>query len=401
MRGGAVIAASLMFGACLHPGFGAETSLVCTASGRVIKGRVLGSTATGLRIETSRGPLEIPWYTLSPATRYRYDERFRNAFRQILRGQPIGARAGQPSARSKSAGKKKPGGRSRGSETAPVPAGEAVEADTASGMLMKYLTYREVPLVSVADIPAELPAGGVTRCWALQFGPESSNVLYLVMVEDASGGWPRALVAYAPGVPELDPPKNLHGMRKTTERGREMNYPAVKLEAFFGKLRAQYSIRLQARLGAEVQWICRVDTALRTGNLLSRFRLERECKPVTATGRCPVDILLDRPLMVLRTSTGRNRVVATGDVRMGRFRLVPGRGMADAVELSVKNTASGEVLQQQEAELQERDISERYLFRSELPKPPAGQVWLVEARLDLGPILGDVYATARIRGKAR
>lgn len=389
------VAALLLFGFWLSASHAAEAPPVRLVTGRVVEGEVLEVTPSGLLVQTARGKVELPWYTLSPGTRYRYDEVYREAFDKILRGLELperrGTRRRSPTIRSQEAA-----GRSGGGPGTNAPAAEA----SRSGVILKYVAYKESEPLSGKDLPVEIPATGRLFAHGWQYGPNKDDVLYVLPLYDKEGS-PEKLFVYTPAAPEFKNPGPIRGIRKKTNYGREVSYPPIQLQADFGPLHAQYRVRIRVRSNAEDEWICEVETGLKLGDVASYFTLQRKFEPAPIDRRVPVDIILDQPMLLLKVNHLPQGITLDGDIRMGQFRLIPGRGVSDEVELTLKDAATGEVIRADTISLKECDITEWYLYTFKLELPPADRTWLAEVRLDLGPILGDLTASGEVKRSRR
>ncbi|HIE11494.1 MAG TPA: hypothetical protein EYP62_07765 [Kiritimatiellae bacterium] len=378
-----------------------EEPQVRLASGRVIEGKVLAATVDGLQVETPRGTVELPWYTLSPGTRYRYDEAFRNAFPRVLRGLPI------PPARELPKAEPRDGPTRRGSvpdksspAEPPAPAREVIEPRQPGSRLWKYVTFEEAPLIRGTDLPFRVPPQKIARYWGLQYGPTQNDVLYFIMVYDRAGQKYDRAWAYAPAAAELRAPVKLRGMRKRTADWQEVTYPEIGLSASFGPLRVQYGIVLRGHWDEAEEWTCEAQVRLKLKGMVSHFTAWGQIAPAAGSDPVPIHLLPDQPMLNMSVNVSGTAVTLDGSVRMGRFRLIPGRGMSRLVELTVTDS-SGTTVYTDRKRLGHGETKSRYRFAFRLEGLQSGQRYRAIAELDLGPILGTVSVMRKLRMRRR
>lgn len=350
------------------------------ANGAPVRGTLKAVTAEGVEMDMGGSSRSYPWAALSAGTRFRHDPHYRANLAAAQAGQPKRAWTQPPE--EGSAGGVAPGS---------PPAGGAPGSTAAVPMTVGPLdlsAYDVVPPLARGGIPRlELRHPESALSWGLRFGKPVSDVVYLVFDPKEAGDVPESLILFAPTGERVDRIK----ATRRTEAGepivlfRKLRYHGTHNDASASiDLTCQFSSRQSSTL------IVDADVELARGETRSSFRLVgAPAGTLRGDGDITARPLLEPPGLWLTADVSSGKPVLVGNVRMGRLKLLPKRGMGTEAAVTVLDDA-GKVVLETTAAAKAGSAQDRYTISVPLDRLAAGRKYSVKASMDLGPLLGTV-----------
>ncbi len=349
-------------------------------NGIIIKGEAKAATGAGLEVQTPAGVKTYPWESLSTATRFRYQPSFRANFDVVLQGLPPDARVHKPDVPAAAATPEKP------KEEAAAP--DAGATESVSLKIFDQAQYENVDSFSVSQFPGlQLRTPAAATYIGLQYGPRSSDVIYMAF-DPKSPSEPRdILFLYSPGTAAYSNTVRMTGFKKTVADNRIVDFKRFKLSGRFGQVSADSEIECQysAVLSNQLTLIVNVD--LYKGDTKNRFVLSGEVTDlIQSDGAINVKGILDLPVLWVSLDLSSGSAQLIGNLNMSHLKLMPKEGTENRVLLVLK-TEQDEVVFREAVKLDEKMFDQKYGITAELKKVPPG-TYRVLASIDLGPFLG-------------
>ena len=370
---------------------GAIAQTVRLANGVAIKGDVVESTSAGLVVNTSKGAKAYEWETLSPATRYRYDAKYRANYDVILRGLPPSRRDKLPMSEIDNPHKPQQPKQPIRSVAQPV-------AHTEKSLLLaEQIVYENIEPLRVGAFPQlELRSPESAAYWGIQYGPMRNQILYMAF--DSKDVNELRDVVYIYGL--ADPYKKttrIKGKKKRKDNTSFAKYRNIELSSHFGDIAAEYDLNFSYTIGKPKDLSVIIGVTLKADGETSQFDLYGQPTDlIYSEGTINVRGLLDLPVLWVSLDPASTSPWLVGDLRMSRMKLCPGRGMDSSVIIEVRDKQSNDLVQRQVVELDESMFSREYGIVTAMSKMKPGGVYDVKASIDLGPFLGEVVCEETI-----
>lgn len=362
-------------------GSSARAQDVRLANGVAIKGSVLKSDDSGLEVQTQVGPRTYTWDTLSPATRYRHQPKFRANYEAVLQGLPPSAWTNLPDV------------------TTPVPVATPVatnvvpskdtQAEAGSLLIFDQASYDNVDPIPVAKFPGlQLRAPAEASYVGIQYGPKSADVLYAAF--DTKGGGEIRDVAflYSPGNPQYSNTVRVTGFKRGAGDARQVTFKKVNISTPFGSVQTSLDIEFVYLPGQSNQVNVTVNVDLSKENTRSKFILNGPLTDLlVGDGLITIKGLLDLPMLwvTLDLTAGSPRLV--GNLNMSHLKMAPKEGMDARINIEV-TTPDGVSVQKDSLKIDEAGFGQQYNVAYDLRKTSPGQTYVVKASINLGPFLG-------------
>ncbi len=364
------------------------------ANGALFQGEAEEPTPEGLKVRTPTGTRVIPWKTLSPGTRYRYEPLYRANFMAVVSGLPRSMWTNRPSAPVS-----KPGGR-RPSKTKgeSKPSSESSDAGTSASKgslrLADNLRYENIPPILSDTIPdLQLHRPVHTLSMAIQYGPCTNDVACFVFDLTSADAAPDEMYAYAPGLADYRTPRRIKALKQKKGYTYTARFKKIALQSRFGRIAAYYELRFFGISGRTPPLQMRINVKLRAGSLLSRFTLGgKPSVVVKGRGTIQPTAILDLPILWMRLDTSHDQVRLVGNLKMSGLKLCPRMGMSRDVKFSIVEKATGKKIKSDTIRLDEDMFEHEYGLVYDLRNVQleSGHKYTVSAAIDLGPILGEV-----------
>lgn len=388
---------SLAWSFCLA--LGAAVSLgqeIRMANGAPIAGAVKEIRPEGLVVETPKGVRTYEWATLSPATRYRYEGKFRANYEAVLSGLPPAARTRPPDVDAAQPVAAQVSTAAVATASAPEPAKRAVE--TASLKLVDHVSYEDVAPLPAEKIPdVELRNPGLARFLGLQFGPKREDVLYICFDAKSKEEPCDTIFLYSPGAEAFRKTVRQRALKKRVGDEYVAAFKKIALAARFGGIDVSYGLRVQTYAGRPRPYTLSVDVDLAARDAKSSFVLYWEPTDLAPnTGIVAPRGLLDLPVLWVGLDPNSPKPRVVGDLRMSRMKFCPRRGMEDAVTLVLLDADGRQKIEAATIKLDEAALSSDYLIVRELSKVRPGTAYVVRASIDLGPFIGALVHEEKI-----
>jgi hypothetical protein len=348
------------------------------ANGMPLKGEITGANNEGLEVKIANTTKTFPWETLSPATRYRYQIFYRANFNQVLLGISSGNWSNEPDQVYRPFG----GGKKIADAGTAAP-----DSRPATGSTLTFNHYEAVPVMAPADIPkVDLRATDLAQYWSVQYGPSRKDVA--VFVFDAKGAGELPDMMYVRTFAD-DRTEKMRGAKRTDKNDIYMEFRTVPLQSLFGSTKATFEV--ECWFAAKTPGLqVKSDVELSSGDSLSTFTLRgTPAGMVQGNAQIATRELLAPPTLwfVLDTSSGKPLLV--GNIRMGKMKLVPGKGMDSKLRVEVLNSVNG-VAMNQEINMGSVDSEAKYMVIVDLGKLAQNETYTIKASIDLGLFLGKV-----------
>jgi len=384
----------LTVGAIALMAAGAMAKTVRLVSGITVKGDVVESTGAGLVIKTSKGAKAYEWETLSPATRYRYEPKFRANYDVVLRGLSPSRRVKIPLQDAMPIDHSRSSTLIKRQAQQPV---TPVEKTKDSLLLVDQIVYENIDPLRVGAFPQlDLRSPESAAYWGIQYGPGRDQVLYMAF--DGKDVNELRDVLYIYGL--SDPYKKttrIKAMKKRKDNNYFAKYRDVELSSRFGEITADYELNFTYTIGKPKDLAVIIDVELKAAGETSRFNLYGQPTDlIYSEGTINVRGLLDLPVLWVSLDPASKSPWLVGDLRMSRMKLCPGRGMDTSVIIEVRDNQSNDMVQRQVVELDESIFTREYSIVTAMGKMKPGGVYNVKASIDLGPFLGEVICEETI-----
>lgn len=348
------------------------------ANGMPLKGEVVGANNEGLEVKIANTTKTYPWETLSPATRYRYQIFYRANFDQVLLGVSSANWSNEPDSVYRPFGKP-------AKEEAAKPDEAAAETSGDSSLRLTLDTYEDVPVLAAIDIPKlEIRAMDLAQFWSVQYGPTRKDVVVFIFDTKGVGEMHDVMFVRTQADDRTD---KVRGAKRSDKTDNYMEFRTVPLQSLFGTTKA--TLEMECWFASKTPGLqVRSKVELASGETKSSFDL-RGSPAGIVQGNAPILTreLLSPPTLwfVLDTSSGKPLLV--GNIRMGKMKMIPGRGMDSKVKLTVLNSVNG-IAMQQDINMASVDPESKYMIVVDLGKLAENETYTIKASIDLGGFLG-------------
>ncbi|MCO5044928.1 MAG: hypothetical protein J5I99_09305 [Verrucomicrobia bacterium] len=328
-----------------------EGAAVRFVNGTPIKGELVSVKPGGLELSVEGTRKLFPWSAFSPATRFRYEQGYRDNLATAQRGRP-----------------------------------PAEWTNSLSGAVVAApMSLRALPPIS--DRPrARLPGfrvsdGADAVAWGFRYGAKDSEAVFAVLEATGNDELPSSLLLWSS--PSSNP-ETLSGSRRASGSEATMSFPSKRFVSVREGVEVQSDLAFSV-LGREpgVPNVV-LDVVLKKGGASSSFSLVGVPPGfLLGEGSIAAQDLLVSPTM----KWGVGRGVLSGEVRMNRLQLFPRSGMGSVVDVSVSD-GEGRVLMEERVPFREGRQNAGPALEVSLKRLPSGQTYVLKARVDLGPFLG-------------
>ena len=355
-------------------------------NGAPARGTIKAVSPEGMELELNGTAKTYPWSALSAGTRFRYDPVYRVNLAAVQAGQPPAGRTNAaesgylvtPSAESGETG-------AAGSPMAPPPT--LLQAGAGSGPL-RFEAYAAVAPFARSGIPKlELRNADAALSWGVRYGQSARDIAYFVFDVKEPGELPESMIIHAVAENRTD---RIKAARRGEGSDATAQFRKLRYQGAFGA--AQAGIDLSCSFSAQNPSVLQLaaEVELTRGQEVCAFSLlGAPAGALQGAGDITPRELLVPPGLWMSIETAGGRAVAVGNLRMGRFKLQPRRGMDTAVAVTLLDE-SGQTVQAATAALNEANLQDRYLISLPLEKALAGRKYTLKASLNLGPLLGPV-----------
>lgn len=343
------------------------------ANGAPVKGEVKAVSPEGMEIQSGATSRLYPWNTLSAGTRFRFDPVYRVNLASIQKGEPAAARTNEPESGYVT---------SPGTEAEPV----AAEGDAEPAVPVDFDHYepaKPLPRENIPDLTLRSPDAATS--WGLRYGRSAGEVVYFVFDTRAAGDAPDGLVIYTPANGRTD---RIKAARRSDRGDALMQFRKLRYQGAFGDAKASMDVACSFSSRDAGALLVSVDVELTRGAQSCAFTLQG-APPGTAQGNVlitPREILL-APSLWMATDTSSGRHVLVGNIRMGRLKLLPKRGMDLMVSVSILDEAGKPVLEESLTPALSSPL-DRHTISLGLDKLTPGRKYALKASVDLGPLFG-------------
>lgn len=344
-------------------------------NGVAARGTAKSASAEGLELELGGATKVYPWATLSPATRFRYDPVYRVNLPAVQAGLPAEARTNPPETGYLAA--------------AADPAGAPASATPgAGGGRLDLGVYEAIPPFPRAAIPKlELRNPEAALSWGIRYGRRTNDVAYFVFDVKEPGELPESMVIHAAAQEQTD---RIKAARRNEGSDTQAQFRKLRYTGAFGEAEASLdlSCSFSARNPTVLQLAAEVE--LKRGAQACAFSLLGPPEgALQGDGSIAARALLTPPSLWLAVERVAGQPAAVGNIRMGRFKLLPRRGMELALAVTLVDEAGQPVLERS-VPLEKANLQDRYTISVPLEKAQGGRTYRLKASLDLGPMLGRV-----------
>ena len=361
-------------------GVSAKAQDIRLANGVIIKGSVLKVDDSGMEIQTQVGPRTYTWDTLSAATRYRHQPKFRANYEAVLQGLPPSTWTNVPDI---VAPESKP-------EPVKTEAPKEVQPEVASLLIFDQASYDNVDPISVAKFPGlQLRTPADASYVGVQYGPKATDVLYAAFDAKTAGDVRDVMFLYSPGNPQYTNTARVTGFKRGSGGERQVTFKKVNVGTAFGSVNASLDIEFVYLPGQSNQVNATVYVDLTKDNTRSKFILNGPLTDLLiGDGLITIKGLLDLPMLwvTLDLTTGSPRLV--GNLNMSHLKMAPKEGMDNRLSIEV-TTPDGAFVQKDALKVDEGGFSQQYGIAYDLKKTSPGQTYNVKASINLGPFLGE------------
>lgn len=339
----------------------ADAEEIRLANGVVVRGEIRQATDSGLEFKTESGGRTYPWYTLSPATRYRLQPAYRANFKDILAGRPAGER-----------------------QAVATSIREAAPPAAASSALLALDDNARITAID----PAKIPDWGAvspdsTLSWALRYGPGSKHAAVFLFDVKAAKQLPEHLTVYDLQDGRLD---QLEPRRDQRDGQAVVSFGPVRREAAYGAVRVTLDVTVSVleKKPAEVQVDVQVQLSGPSGS--ATFGLSgAPASVVVGRKKIAVRDFLMTPSLSVVPEVRDAKPQLIGHIRMGRLKLWPRDGMDRIVDIQIRE--GSRVVWANKLNLVPAGDREPSL---ELGGLARGKSYDVSARANLGAYLGEL-----------
>jgi len=371
------IVAAILFAA----GGYAQAQDIRLANGVAVKGSVLKVDDSGIEVQTQVGPRTYTWDTLSVATRYRHQPKFRANYEAVLQGLPPSAWTNVPDVSAPVV------------TVAPVKTEEAAPKETAapiaSLLIFDQASYDNVDPISVSRFPGlQLRTPAEASYVGIQYGPKASDVLYAAFDTKGAGEQRDVMFLYSPGNPVYTNTSRVTGFKRGAGDARQVSFKKINISTLFGSVTAAFDLEFVYLPGQSNQVNVTVLADLSKDNTRSKFVLNGPLTDLlVGDGLITIKGLLDLPMLwvTLDLTTGAPRLV--GNLNMSHLKMAPKDGMDTRLAIEV-TTGDGATVQKDSLKIDEAGFGQQYGIAYDLKKLSPGQTYVVKASINLGPFLG-------------
>lgn len=356
------------------------------ANGATARGAVKSVSPDGMELELGGQAKLYPWSAFSAGTRFRYDPVYRANLAVIQAGQPASARTNEPESGYLTTPSSDATGSVPGANPM-APAPTTLQRDSSSGPL-NLEAYEPAPALPRANIPKlELRNGDAALSWGVRYGRGTREIAYFVFDVKEPGELPDALVMHSAADERTD---RIKATRRGDGSEATAQFRKLRFEGTFGEAKAgvDLSCAFSARSSAALNLTA--DVELTRGTTVCAFSLSGQpAGALQGAGDIAARELVTPPSLWMAIEGKGGRAAVVGNVRMGRFKLLPRRGMETAVSVTVSDEGGKPVLERA-VPLQNASLQDRYTITLPLDQVQSGRKYALKASIDLGPLLGRV-----------
>lgn len=354
-------------------------------SGAPVRGTVKSVSPEGVEVQSGNASRVYPWNMLSAGTRFRLDPVYRVNLPAIQQGAPVAARTNEletgylsapPAADASSAG-------STGALMAPAVTSLLAAASAGPIDLGRYDAVNPLPRAAVAQ--ANLRNGDAALAWGLHFGSPVEQVVYFLFDVKEPGELPEGMVIYSPADGRAD---RIKVSRKTDGADALAQFRKLRYQGTMADVACAYDVACIFSSRQPAQLLVSLEIELARGGLSAAFQLLGAAEGVLeGDGAMTASQVLAKPSLWMTADTSSGEPVLVGNVRMGRLRFVPRRGMDTAVRVVIADEA-GAVAVDESVAVTAKGPQDRYTLKLPLDKLKPGRKYALKASMDLGPLLG-------------
>jgi hypothetical protein len=354
------------------------------ANGVVLKGTVVKSSEVGLDVQTATGVRTVPWETLAPSTRYRYESVFRANYESVLDGLPTSARTNEPDQEVEQIVTNAP------ATEISQPAQPSSSSDPESLGLIEQLSYAQAGSFFSKSFPtSEISSPEMALFCGFQYGPAQSDIVYLAFDARGAKDVLDTMVVYTPSNAAYSTPQRITGFKKTSADAKIVTFKKIPLITQVGDVAVSYEmecVSLMYMNEVNVNFLIQ----LTAGDTKARFNLTGTLKDFAQGQELVADKgILDEPILRINVSSDPKNLYLAGTLTMSGLKLIPREGMSNRLNIEVIS-GQGEVVQKESIKLEDAPLSDIPNFLCNLKKVQPSQTYTVKASIDLTPFLETV-----------
>ena len=357
-------------------------------SGAPVRGTVKSVSPAGVEVLGGNASRVYPWNMLSAGTRFRLDPVYRVNLPAIQQGAPLSARTNEletgylatPAAADASAAG------ATGSLMAPAATSLLAAASAGPVDLGRFDAVNPLPRAAVAQ--ANLRNGDAALAWGLRYGSPVEQVVYFLFDVKEPGELPDGMVIYNPAGGRAD---RIKASRKTDGADAITQFRKLRYQGAVADVACAYDVACIFSSRQPGQLLVSLDIELARGGISAAFLLQGAVEGVLeGDGAMTANQVLAKPSLWMTADTSGGGPVLVGNVRMGRLRFIPRRGMDTAARVVVTDEM-GAVAVDEPVTVSAKGPQDRYTLRLPLDKLKPGRKYALKASMDLGPLLGPLH----------
>jgi hypothetical protein len=339
------------------------------------RGTPKSASPDGLELELGGATKVYPWTSLSPATRFRYDPVYRVNLPAVQAGLPAASRTNPPET----------GYLAASADAAGAPA--AVSPGAVGGRL-DLVAYEAVPPLPRASIPKlDVRNPEAALSWGIRYGRRTNDVAYFVFDVKEPGELPESMVIHAAAQEQTD---RIKAARRSEGGDTQAQFRKLRYTGVFGDAEASLDLSCSFSVRNPTVLQLAAEVELKRGAQACAFSLlGAPAGALQGNGDIAARELLTPPSLWLAVEKVAGQPTAVGNIRMGRFKLLPRRGMDPALAVTLLDEA-GQPVMERSVSLEKANLQDRYTISVPLEKTQGGRTYKLKASLDLGPMLGRV-----------
>jgi hypothetical protein len=343
-------------------------------NGTPLKGEVAEVTAEGMALRSGSAIRFYPWPALAPGTRYRFDPLYRANLAAAQQGRPVSQWPNPPDG-------------AYSAEPLPLDAPRA-DAISASVAPLAFTPFPAIPPKARSSLTAlDAKAGAGSLSWGLRYGPAESEAAYFVFESAGDDGLPPAMHVWTGA--DKRPERVRMSRRADGEEARAI-FREHRFRAVREDVEVTYRIAPTASTRAPGALLVSAEVELKKGLASSSFSLVGAPPGVLAgDGNVVARDLLAPPTLLMALESIGGKMVFAGAVRMGRLRLIPRSGMDRAISIDITDERGQKALAA-EIPFSGDAPTDKHSFLVPLDGLSAGRKYALNARMSLGPFLGEV-----------
>ncbi len=364
----------LAAGLLIRAAQGQEPGALILLNGTALRGEIVEVRADGIEIQAGAAVRFYPWTAFAPGTRFRFDPLYRANLDAAQQGLPV-ARWPNPA---------------DGDYTArprPLEAPRA-EAPAASVTPLSFTAFPAIPAKSRGSLVALDPkAGANALSWGLRYGAAETEAAYFIFESAGEDGLPPAMHVW---IAADKRPERVRSSRRADGEEARAIFREQRFRAQREGVDVSYGVAPSASTRAPGALLVSVEIELKKDGTSSSFALVGAPPGVlSGDGNVVARDVLAPPALVMALDSIDNKPVFAGAVRMGRLRLIPRGGMDRAVSIKIADERGGEALAAKVPFTGDAP-TDKHSFVVPLDGLTAGRKYTLNARIGLGPFLGEV-----------